>query len=314
MAANIRQLVARPLRVAAWISGISAVIATPWAEEFIRTSDNWEFKVIVCLLGGLAVSAAWLCFPKDWLAQIEANLITGGSFVLFWSSVPVFLYWNAYLGHLLIVSSAIWDVLDGKAEIERKRRSLTRSRLNRWIGKWFDPLRDKSTTLPLLAFVSCRGIVNPWILAAVIAPDAIGTLLREPFTTVVNMFGYPSSMSWRERLNAEIDKSLKKDDEAAADAKNNKDESKANWIGKIKALVQCLGLEYCLPFLLGWITVSRHDFRPPFTMGWVVPVRYPDWIFAAAAVLGFLSVISRHLPPSRFMAWANSCFGHKEVL
>ncbi len=314
MAANIRQLVARPLRVAAWISGLSAVIATPWAEDFLRSSDNWEFKVIVCLLGGLAVSAAWLCFPKSWLAHIEANWITGGSFVLFWSSVPVFLYWNVYFGHLLVVSSAIWDVLDGKAEIERKRLGLPRSRLNRWIGKWFDPLRDKSTTLPLLAIVSCRGIVNPWIVFAVIAFDAIGTLLREPFITVVNMFGYPPSMSWRDRLYAEIDKSLKSDEEAAADAKNNKDRSKANWIGKIKALVQCLGLEYCLPFLLGWITVTRHEFRSPLTLGWVVPVRYPDYIFAAAAVLGFLSVISRHLPPNRLMAWANSFFKHQDVL
>lgn len=298
MAGKIRQLVARPLRVAAWSSGVLAVSATPWAEDFIRTSDNWAFKVIVCLLGGLAVAVAWLAFPKDWLACVEANLITLGRFLLFWVGICALVNWGVYAAHLFIVSSAIWDVLDGKAEVARKERGLPRSKLMRWVGKWLDPLVDKATVLPLLAIFAAHGIVTFWAVGPVIAFDVIGTCLREPVTTFFRLFGYPSSMPWRARLDAEIELSLKKDEEAAANERAKKSESKANAIGKVKALVQDLGLEVCMPFYMGWIAVSR----------------IPDYVYYGAAVLGALSVVSRRLPPNRFLAWSNSFFKHQDVL
>jgi len=253
---------------------------------------------MVCLLGSLAVSVAWLAIPKDDLAHIEANLITTGRFFLFWVGVYALFHWGIYAAHMCIASSAIWDVLDGKGEIARKERGLPRSKLMRWIGKWFDPLVDKATVLPLLAIFATHGIVTFWAVGPVIAFDAIGTCLREPVTTFFRLFGYPSSMPWRDRLDAEIELSLKKDEEAAADEKAKKSESKANAIGKVKALVQDLGLEVCMPFYMGWIAISR----------------IPDYVYYGAAVLGALSVVSRHLPPNRFLAWSNSLFKHQDVL
>jgi phosphatidylglycerophosphate synthase len=297
MAGKSLQRFSRPLRVAVWLSGIAAVIATPWADGFLDSDAIWEFKVSVCLVGGLAVSAAWLCFPKESLARIEANLITVGRFFLFWFGVYVFLRWSVYAGHLLVVSSPIWDVLDGKAEVARRERGLPRSKLNRWIGKWLDPLVDKITVLPLVAYFALHGVIGVWVVAPVVLFDAIGTCLREPVTTLFRFFRYPSSITWRARLDAEIERSLAQES-LASDGKRKRDESRASAIGKVKALVQCLGLEVCMPFYLGWLGASR----------------IPDYVYSAAAVLGALSVLSRHIPPNRFLAWANSHFRHQDVL
>jgi phosphatidylglycerophosphate synthase len=286
MAGKMFQLVSRPLRVAAWSLGLASIFATPWADGFLRSSAIWEFKILVCLIGGLAVSVAWLSVPKDLLASVEANLITAGRFFLFWFGIYVFLCWSVYSGHLLVASSSVWDVLDGKAEKARQERGLSRSRLHLWIGKWFDPWVDKITVLPLIAFFALNGVIGFWAVVPVIVFDAFGTCLREPVTTLFKLFGYPSAISWRARLDAEIDNSL------------TKGESSASPIGKIKALVQCLGLEVCMPFYLGWLGASR----------------IPDYVYYSAGVLGALSIISRHLPPNRFMAWANSLFRHKDVL
>jgi len=275
-----------------------AVVATPWANDFICRSDIWQFKILVCLLGSLALSVAWLTVSKDVLAHIEANLITVGRFALFWVGVHALFHWGVYATHLLIVSSAIWDVLDGKAETARKERGYFRSKLMRWIGKWLDPLVDKLTVLPLIAIFAAHGTITFWAVGPIIAFDAIGTCLREPVTTFFGLFGYPSVLTWRARLNTEIELSLKKDEEAVVCEKGQKSDSKANAIGKVKALVQCLGLEVCLPFYLGWISVSR----------------LPSYIYFGAAVLGALSVVSRRLPPNRFLARANSYFRHQDVL
>lgn len=298
MAGKIRQLAAWPLRATAWFFGVVAIVVTPWAETFIRTSDIWEFKVIVCLLGSLTLAVAWLAIPKDWLAHIEANLITIGRFFLFWVGIFAIFHWGVYVAHLFIASSAIWDVLDGKAEVARREHGYFRSKLMRWIGKWLDPLVDKTTVLPLIAIFAAHGTITFWAVGPVIAFDALGTCLREPVTTFFRLFGYPSFLTWRARLDAEIEQSLKKDEEAAADERGKKSESKANAIGKIKALVQCLGLEVCMPFYFRWIADSR----------------LPEYVYYGAAVLGALSVISRHLPPNRFLAWSNSLFKHQDVL
>ncbi|MBI5654261.1 CDP-alcohol phosphatidyltransferase family protein [Candidatus Uhrbacteria bacterium] len=314
----------RPLLlVAARLLAIPAIIATPWAETFLRTSDIWQFKAIVCIAGGLAVTLAWLAFPQDLLARIEANFITIGHLVLFWVGAYAFFRWSVYAGHLLIVSSAIWDVLDGKANKLRAERGLVRSKLNRWIGKWLDPLVDKATVLPFLCILAHRGIVNPWTVVAIVAFDVIGTFLREPFTTLVHLFRYPCFLSWSSRLGAEINRSLANeildtdDEQTVARKKKFADqETKASWVGKVKSLVQNLGLEFCLPFLLYWVALSpfsdhAHDFG---RLGWIALLPLPDCVFAVAAVLGAASVVSRHLPPNRFMVWANSFFKHQDVL
>lgn len=296
----------RPLLLwAARLLAIPAIVVTPWADEFLESSDNWEFKAIVCIAGGLAITLAWLAVPRDWLVKFEPNLITVGHFVLFWVGAIVFFRWSVYAGHLLIVSSAIWDVLDGKANKLRAERGLVRSKLNRWMGKWLDPFVDKATVLPFLLILANRGIVACWIVYVIIVFDVVSTLLREPFTTLIHLFRYPAFLTWRARLETEINKSLENelldtdDEETVARKKKFADqETKASWVGKVKSLVQCLGLEACLPFVLLWISGPN----------------IPDYAFGLAAILGAGSVVSRHIPPNRFMVWANSFFKHQDVL
>jgi len=77
-------------------------------------------------------------------------------------------------------------------------------------------------------------------------------------------------------------------------------DSGANWIGKIKALFQALGLLTCVPNELGWY-----------------PETYPvDIIFGLALVLGVLSVylrLSQGSALGKVLSRANGLFKHQDI-
>ncbi len=86
------------------------------------------------------------------------------------------------------------------------------------LGKVIDPFADKLKSAAILAYFGWwTNILNPWLVALMIAPEVLGTLMRRPFTFL------------REWIY----------------------DSKASIVGKLKALTQWIVIALCLPFYMG---------------------------------------------------------------
>jgi len=278
-------------------------------DGILQSSLPWQLKVVFLLLPALMLSVALLSISKKRLANLggeryrSPNWVTLLSIPIFLIGLVLFLPMSPFFGFQVNVLGNIMDVLDGKKSVAMDEFGIPRSKLDRWIGQWFDPLADKIRILPALALFAWLGLVNPWIAAIIIVTDAAGTIFREPFTTLLALRRYAPGMPFRARLEAEIDKGLERQAKAAQDAekvKSQKGASSATAVGKVKALVQCFGLIACG---LCWLQLVREP-------------RLPDWLFAAAAVFGLLSVASRsvsHPKVLAFLAHAGKLFRHRDV-
>lgn len=237
----------------------------------------WELKAFIYLCAGLLVAVLTLAIPKRWLVKIgqlpflSPNWISIWHFVFFWIGVDVLFTVNASIGYLIIVFACCLDVIDGKMATAMAEAGIVRSKFDLWIGTWIDPLFDKGTLDPLIGIVSFLGFIHPVAALFIIFFDVIGTFLRDPFNAWERLRRWiydQEPLPWNP-YQAHLE--LKR---AAGPS-----ETKANPIGKIKSLLQSLGLVLCGPYLLHWIE----------------PDSYATYWFSVTAAFGFMSVTSRHL-------------------
>ncbi len=87
------------------------------------------------------------------------------------------------------------------------------------LGKVLDPFADKLKSTAMLAYFGWwTDVLNPWLVALMIAPEVFGTLMRRPFTFLRDWIY----------------------------------DSKASIVGKLKALTQWVVIALCLPFHMGY--------------------------------------------------------------
>lgn len=253
--------------------------------SLLSPSLPWELKAAGCMAPGILLVVAFLLVPKSILAQIgqvpflSPNWITVWRVVIFWIGAALFFRVDPFIGYLAIVVASILDVIDGRMATALREHLIPRSRRDAKVGEWLDPLADKVTNLPLIGVFAALGIVNLWLAAAIIATDVIGTFFREP----INLDA---------RFKAFIGK--------VNGTKRNRRPSRANAVGKAKALLQSLALVACGPPALGWIR--------PFAL--------PNILLVLALVAGFVSLLARFetfTALSRLVSRAGSHFTHKEL-
>lgn len=239
-------------------------------DEFLRSNPMpWAWKAVIALLPALLISVGILYTPRSWLKRF-AQLPFDAPTALTLAHVPLFalgVYLHLtsafYAGLLLVVVAEILDVMDGKLAKFMVLWKIPRSEFWAKLGKILDPFCDKITLLPAIGLYMYLGYIHPWLGWLVIMVDVFGTFMREPFLKDLN-------------------------------------DSGANWIGKIKALFQALGLLTCMPNELGWY-----------------PETYPvDIIFGLALVLGVLSVylrLSQGSALGKVLSRANGLFKHQDI-
>ncbi|MFA4954935.1 MAG: CDP-alcohol phosphatidyltransferase family protein [Patescibacteria group bacterium] len=269
-------------------------------DDFLQSSAPWQLKFVVCLAAGLIVALAILSISKKRLARLSQkpfcspNWISLYRFPLFWLGVSIFFSISPFWGCIIVIAACVWDVVDGKMSVGMAEAGIFRSRLDRWIGEWLDPLVDKLTVLPLLIIFTAKGLVDWRVTGVIVALDSVGTLLRDPIVMLPVLLK-SSDTPLTTRILAELDRREAK--QAASPAGRNK----ASPAGKIKMLVLCGGILACMPYHLGWIKEPRIQ----------------SWVLALAAFLGLMSILSRvkvHSAYSRFMDWLATYFTHKDVL
>ncbi|MBP9864280.1 CDP-alcohol phosphatidyltransferase family protein [Patescibacteria group bacterium] len=262
----------------------------------------WELKAFVYLSAALLVAIATLAIPKSWLVRIgqlpflSPNWISFWRLPIFWVGAYLFYYTSSFFGLLIIVLACCLDVIDGKMAKAMRDAGIIRSALDLWIGVWLDPLVDKLTLLPLIGIISSAGLIDTTATFCIILFDVIGTSLRDPFNVwermkrrFVKKPELRKTLSWhpyRAHLELTADK--------------EPSETKANPIGKIKSLLQSLGLALCGPYILHWVELDV----------------YPTYWFSLAALFGLMSVLSRHLNIStlrRITRWSSSYFNHQDI-
>ncbi len=237
----------------------------------------WELKSFIYLSSSLLVAVITLLIPKRtlvWASQkplLSPSWITFWHILLVWFGAFILFYINTLAGLLLIVEGCCLDVVDGKQAKAMQLAGIIRTKLELWFGAWFDPLADKLALLPLIGVLGARGIIHPFVVTCIISFDIIGSLLRDPFNLgerLIRIIKRRPALSWHPyRAHLELTASV----ETA--------EAKANPIGKIKSLLQALGLALCGPYIFQWIE----------------PSEIPTYWFSVTAVLGLMSVVSRHL-------------------
>ncbi|MDQ7814261.1 MAG: CDP-alcohol phosphatidyltransferase family protein [Patescibacteria group bacterium] len=263
-------------------------------DELLRSSMGWELKLPILLAPGVVIGIFMLFFfNKRRLARLSQvplcgpNWLTLWSLLFYWIGMAVFLTVSPYFGLQLVVVSCLMDVFDGKMSVAMAELGIIRTAIDRWIGKWLDPLVDKLRVVPTLVIFCVLGGISHWVVLFVALPELIGTFCREPFTTIPALRGYPSVITFKARLRAEALKSLE-------------NESKATVIGKMKTLFQDLGLIAFVPFYLHWN---------------VQPIA--DYVFLATVPLGVLSIVSRKLNVAwlkRLLSRADPYFKHQDIL
>lgn len=102
---------------------------------------------------------------------------------------------------------------DGKPDNVKIGRATTR--IGKWwlefnfpgttgLGKVFDPFADKVKALSMLAYFSFwADVLDPWLVAVIIAPEVFGTLLRRPFR-LLGKFSTHDSASWVGKTKATL--------------------------------------------------------------------------------------------------------------
>jgi phosphatidylglycerophosphate synthase len=202
-------------------------------DTFLASSLPWTIKAAVLLACGLVVAVSLLAISKSTLARIgrlprlSPNWISFWRLPLFWIGVTMHLNVSQFWGFLIVVAACILDVIDGKMAVAFREYGIPRSEQSVRIGAWLDPLMDKLTILPLIALFAAKGIVSPWLAGALIVPDVVGTLIRDPFGRKFFRF----AMRFRRQ-------------------------NKATFAGKIKAIFQCFGLVVCMLREFDWINGS----------------------------------------------------------
>lgn len=126
------------------------------------------------------------------------------------------------------------DVTDRKGNTENKKIGIAQSALGKWwiefnwrggtdLGKVFDPFADKVKSIYIMVCFVFLGLLNPWIVGAMVIPEIVGTLMRRPFTFL---------KKWIHS-------------------------GRATAVGKWKVILQWTALVLCIPYQEQWIH-ERH--------------------------------------------------------
>lgn len=229
----------------------------------------WPWKAAIALLPALLICVGILFTPRSWLKRFAKlpfdapTAITLAHVPLFALGVYLHLTIAFYAGILLVAVAEIMDIMDGKLAKFMILWKIPRPVFWAKLGKILDPFCDKITLLPTIGLYMYFGYIHPWLGWAVIIVDVFGTFMREPFL-------------------------------------KDMDDSGANWIGKVKALFQALGLLICVPNELGWYSETY-----PITL-----------MFGLALNLGVLSVYLRLAQNStigKLLSKANVLFRHQDI-
>ncbi len=264
-------------------------------DELLISSLDWELKLPILLAPGMAIAVfMFLFFRKKRLARISRlpgcspDWITLWGLHFSWAGFAVFFLLSPYWGVQLVAIGCLLDIFDGKMNAAMIEAGIVRSALDRWIGKWLDPLADKLRNLPPLIIFCALGGIKLWVVLIVVLPELYGIIFREPITTIPALLRYPRDMPFMDRLRAEA-------------AKSPPQESRASWIGKIKTMVRDFGLLAFVPFYLHWKDAPL----------------VADYVFLASVPFGILSIISRKFKFAwlkRSSAHADPYFKHEDVL
>jgi len=264
-------------------------------DELLMSSLGWELKLPILISPSVLIGILMLMFfTKKRLALISRwpycspNWTTLWSLVIYCLGMSVFLLVSPYYGLQIVAISCLLDIFDGKMSVAMAMYGIARSPLDRWIGKWLDPLVDKLRVVSALVIFCFLGGIKLWVVLIVAAPEIYGTVTREPFTNIPALIGYPKAVSFMERLRREA-------------AKSPSEESKASFVGKIKTLIQDLGLIAFVPYYLHWQDAPL----------------LADYVFLASVPVGMLSVISRKLKIAwlqRAQKHADPYFKHQDIL
>jgi len=261
----------------------------------------WQLEACLILTSALGLGIANLCVPKRQLARIgqlpclEPNWMTLWSLIFWWAGVYLFVKGHRYPGAMLAAQGGIGDVMDGKTAVAMREFGVWRSALCRRIGKWFDPLCDKLKYPPVIVLFAAALVLGMKIALWIAAFEVIGTLIRNPINVGARMaWASKKKMVKNERLRCWL----------YAIGRRLVRKSKASAFGKVKATIQSLGLLFCAPFFLTWITE---------------PKAMPDVIYLLALAFGALSIISRMRIHPTFDAFidrvgnAGSLFKHQDI-
>lgn len=123
------------------------------------------------------------------------------------------------------------------------------------MGEWIDPLVDKFNFLPVLVYFGAIGLIHPASVIVAVVIDLFGTIIRAPF----------NQLPIFRRLQVLVK------------------ETKASFIGKIKALFHSLTLLAVMPAAGRWLNADQ--LQKSFVISTV--------LLSVACMLGALSVLSR---------------------
>ncbi|MFZ6015468.1 MAG: CDP-alcohol phosphatidyltransferase family protein [Patescibacteria group bacterium] len=267
-------------------------------DEILQSSLPWELKAFICLASGLIVTVLVLAIPYRALAwagrntPLSPNVLSAIRLPVFWAGVAVHFYVSYFWGFVIVVFATALDRTDGKMAKAYVMHAITRTAKDMRIGEWLDPLIDKLTLLPLIAIFAARGIISPWLAFGIILIDVFGTLMRKAVVLWFKRRVEPKIKPWLDKRAARKVTRTRKSIMAMMRP------SKASAAGKIKALLQALGLVVCMPYESGWFK----DTLPVFIM------------FTGALFFGALSVLSRykiHEDVDKVVDSANAVFSHE---
>ena len=281
--------------------GLTLALAMGIAYYMFPRPIHWTLEAFFTLSSALGLAIANLCIPKRQLARIgqlpllEPNWITLWSLIFWWVGIYLIVKGHLYTGVMFTAQGGVGDVMDGKEAVAMREFGVWRSALCRRIGKWFDPLCDKLKYPPVIVLFAAALVLGMKIALWIAALEVIGTLIRNPINVGARMaWASKKKMVKNERLRGWL----------YAIGRRLVRKSKASGFGKIKATIQSLGLLFCAPYFLTWITE---------------PKAMPDVIYLLALAFGTLSIISRMRIHPTFDAFidrvgnAGSLFKHQDI-
>lgn len=203
-------------------------------------------KITTYLATGLAIGLPVSFFPKGPLRRIGQLPLLSPNWVSFWrlpiTWIGFALYFGShpFLGYCLVVFGYSLDRVDGRiASVTADLRSPEEKER----GRWFDPLVDKLTTPPFILLFSWRGLLDSKVAWAIVAFEAVGTMIRPPFT-----------LGDAPPVSQDTDKAWKRGVlRAQGFLTRYVRTSAASGVGKTKIMLQFAVLLFCLPMDQRWI-------------------------------------------------------------
>jgi phosphatidylglycerophosphate synthase len=186
------------------------------------------------------------------LRLFSPNYFTAYGLVFSLAGFFAFFFVHPYLGFQVTVLGKILDALDGIDARAIETAGIARSKLDKWIGTWFDPFSDKVGTLDYLVVFFITGYVSAWIAVPILLTAVWKTVSRSPFKLLPKLLMRNSKQGAMSQLMTEI---------GSCDV----NQDRADRLGKLKAVVECIGIIAVVPYWLGW--TDANSFIPNLVYG-----------------------------------------------